>query len=53
MTVTATLTDIGNGVGALFDGMGLPLMTLLIYLGIAVGVIAIFGAIAYRIKESV
>ena len=53
MTVNATLTDIGLGVGALFDGMGIPLMTLLIYLGIAVGVIGIFAAVAYRIKSAV
>lgn len=53
MTVNATLTDIGAGVGGLFDEMGIPLMSLLIYLGIAVGIIGIFAAIAYRIKASV
>ena len=53
MTVEATLTDIGAGVGALFTGMGLPLMTLLIYLGIAVGVIGIFAAVASTIKNAV
>jgi hypothetical protein len=48
-TINSTLTGVGDGLGALFDGIAVPLTTLLILLGIATGIGLIFMAIAKRI----
>lgn len=50
-SLNETLTDVGTKLGSIFDSLGTPLMTLLIYLGIAAGIIGIFMAIASRIKD--
>jgi hypothetical protein len=47
--IATTLTDVGDGVGGLFDGIAIPLMTLVILLGIATGVGAILYGIAKRV----
>jgi len=46
------LTDAGAGVGALFDGIALPLATLIILLGIAGGIGAIIVAVASFIRRA-
>jgi hypothetical protein len=46
------LTDIGAGLGALFDAIAVPVTTLVILLGIAVGVGAIIMSIAHRVSAS-
>jgi hypothetical protein len=50
--IETVLTDIGNGLGALFDGIAVPVTTLVILLGIAVGVGAIIMSIAHRVSAS-
>jgi len=52
MTLEATLTDVGAGLGAFFDSIGLPLATLIILLGIAAGIGAIIMAVASFIKKA-
>ena len=52
MAINETLTAVGDGLGSLFDGIGQPLGTLLIIIGIAGGVIAIFWAVANSIRRS-
>jgi len=45
-----TLKDVGDGLGTLFDGIALPLGTLIIILAIAGAVGAILAAIASLIR---
>jgi hypothetical protein len=49
--INTTLSEVGTGVGGLFDGIAIPLMTLVILLGVATGVGAILYGIAKRISE--
>ena len=49
--MACTLGDVGSGLGDLFDGMGEPLGNFLIIIGIAGGVVALFMAIASRVKS--
>ncbi len=51
MTMNATLNSVGDGLGGLFDGLGEPLGNFLIIVGIASGIIALFMAIAGRVKS--
>ena len=44
--INTTLTDVGGGLGALFDGIAIPLGTLLIVVGIAGAVVGMLYAIA-------
>ena len=46
-----TLTDVGAGLGSLFEQLGNPLGNFLIIVGIAGGVVALFMAIAYKVKS--
>lgn len=48
--INTTLTDVGAGLGSLFDSLGNPLGNFLIIIGIAGGVVALFMAIASRVK---
>lgn len=52
-TVNETLTDIGNGVGALFSGMGAPLAVFIILLAIGTGVGYILASIGRRVGAKV
>jgi hypothetical protein len=47
-----TLTDVGNGLGAFFEAIDLPLATLIILLGIAGGVGAVIMAVASFIRKA-
>ena len=49
--IECTLTDVGDGLGNLFDGLGNPLGNFLIIIGIAGGVVALFMAIAGRVRS--
>ena len=49
--INETLTDVGNGLGGLFDSLSTPLASFLIILGIAAGVVALFSAITWRIRD--
>jgi len=48
-----TLQDVGSGLGSLFDGIALPLTTLVIFLVIAGAVGAILGAVATLIRRGI
>jgi len=49
--IETTLTDVGAGLGSLFDSLGNPLGNFLIIVGIAGGVVALFMAIAYKVRS--
>jgi hypothetical protein len=51
MAINETLTNVGTGLGNLFDSLGDPLGNFLIIVGIAGGVVALFMAIAARVKS--
>lgn len=51
MAINETLSNVGAGLGSLFTSLGDPLGNFLIIIGIAGGVIALFMAIASRVKE--
>jgi len=48
--IQCTLDGVGDGLGSLFDGLANPLGNFLIIIGIAGGVVALFMAIASRVK---
>jgi hypothetical protein len=50
--IETILTDVGAGIGSLFDSIGVPLATLVILLGIAGGIGAIIMAIASFIRKA-
>jgi hypothetical protein len=50
MGINDTLTDVGSGLGGMFESLGEPLGNFLIIVGIAGGVVALFLAIAGRVK---
>ena len=45
------LTDVGDGLGALFEAIAVPLGTLLIVVGVAGGVVAMLYAISRSISK--
>ena len=47
--VACVLDDTGGGLGGLFDGIAIPIMTMVILLGVATGV----GAILYGVAKKV
>jgi len=47
--INDTLTDVGTGLGALFDGIAIPLGTLVIILTVASAI----GAILYGVAKSI
>ena len=49
--IDAVLTDVGDGLGSLFDGIAIPLGTLLIVVGIAGAVVAMLYAVAKVITK--
>lgn len=49
--VGCVLYDVGDGMGGLFEAIDAPLGTLLIVIGVAVGVVGIFYAIARAIAN--
>ncbi len=51
MAINDTLIGVGDGLGGLFDGLAEPLGNFLIIIGIASGVVALFMAIASRVKS--
>ena len=51
MAINDTLSGVGEGLGDLFDGLAEPLGNFLIIIGIAGGVVALFMAIASRVKS--
>jgi len=51
--IRCTLDDVGSGMGELFGRIDTPLGTLLIVIGVAVGVVAIFYAIAKAVTNRV
>jgi len=51
MAINDTLSAVGEGLGDMFDGLGEPLGNFLIIVGIAGGVVALFMAIASRVKS--
>jgi len=52
MPLNETLTEVGNGLGNMFDGLSEPLGTLLIVIGLAGAVVALFMAIVNSITSS-
>jgi len=50
--INTTLREVGDGLGGLFDSMGNPLGAFLIIVGIAGGVVALFMAIAARVRSN-
>lgn len=53
MTMEATLTDIGAGIGSLFTGMGAPLAVFVILLAVGTGVGYILSSIGRRVGSKV
>jgi hypothetical protein len=51
--ISATLGDIGTGVGALFDGMGAPLAVFIILLAVGTGIGYILASIGRRVGAKV
>jgi len=51
--IDCTLQDVGGGLGSLFDSIGNPLGNFLIIIGIAGGVVALFMAIAAKVKGGI
>lgn len=51
--INTTLQDVGAGMGGLFEAIDSPLGTLLIVIGVATGVVAIFMSIAIAIRKNV
>jgi hypothetical protein len=49
--IQGTLGGVGAGLGNLFDSLGNPLANFLILVGLAGGVVALFGAVGYKLKE--
>jgi hypothetical protein len=49
--INTTLSSVGEGLGNLFDELGNPLGAFLIIVGIAGGVVALFMAIAARVRS--
>ena len=49
--INETLTDVGAGLGNLYNSLGNPLGNFLIIVGIAGGVVALFMAIAGRVRS--
>ena len=50
-TLNDTLGDIGNGLGALFAGMGAPLAVFIILLAVGSGVGYILNSVGKRVSE--
>ena len=50
-TINETLNGVGAGLGSLFEQLGSPLGNFLIIVGIAGGIVALFMAIAYKVKS--
>ena len=53
MGLNTTLREAGDGTGGFLDSIKTPLGDLILYLGIVGGIVAIFMAIAGRVKHSV
>jgi len=53
VNIGTTLSDIGSGIGALFDGMGPSLAVFIILLAVGAGVGYILQGIATRVTGSV
>ena len=51
--INDTLTDVGNGLGNLFNAIDTPIGTLLIVIGVAGGVVAILYGIAKAVTSRV
>jgi hypothetical protein len=50
--IECTLSDVGDGLGNMFDALGNPLGNFLIIIGIAAGIGAMFLAIVSRVRQA-